>query len=260
MDNKYLELIHNEIDRANTPEARVKLEAFLDENPEAQALYNELAALTGMLDKVEAQDPPPHLKQAILKALPEHTYAKAQPGKRFGLLGTLIEALQARPRFAYAYAFSVGLIVGLVAYALVANLTQPASTDLYGTLVSKDVARNLEAVAEAAIDLDDVHGTVQVKTSAGLVVIELALDTREQIEVRLAFDENALRLRSLTRQEDRSGHTLTTEDNHMSLTWLGEDTCIVVFNDRTASSTYIHLQLLHADDVLYERSLATRAR
>ena len=27
-----------------------------------------------------------------------------------------------------------------------------------------------------------------------------------------------------------------------------------------ASSTYIHLQLLHADDVLYERSLATRAR
>ncbi len=91
-------------------------------------------------------------------------------------------------------------------------------------------------------------------------VVELALDTRKQIEVRLAFDENALRLRSLTRQEDHTGHTLTTEDNHMSLTWLGEDTYIVVFNDRAASSTNIHLQLLHADDVLYERSLATRAR
>ncbi len=260
MDNKYLELIHNEIDQTNTPEARVELEAFLAENPEAQALYNELVALTGMLDKVEAQEPPPHLKQAILKALAEHTYTKAQPGKRFGLLGTLIEALQARPRFAYAYVFSVGLIVGLVAYALVANLTQPASMDLYGTLVSKDGARNLEAVAEAAIDLDGVHGTVQVKTSAGLVVVELALDMRKQIEVRLAFDENALRLRSLTRQEDRSGHTLTTEDNHMSITWLGEDTYVLVFNDRAASSTDIHLQLLHADDVLYERSLATRAR
>ncbi len=59
MDNKYLELIHNEIDRANTPEARVELEAFLAENPEAQALYNELAALTGMLDKVEARIRPP---------------------------------------------------------------------------------------------------------------------------------------------------------------------------------------------------------
>src|SRR5262245_34349289 len=65
-----IELIHREIDGANTPEQSVAFGALLQAQPEARALAAELRQLTQLLDGVAEREPSPRLKRAILAGLP----------------------------------------------------------------------------------------------------------------------------------------------------------------------------------------------
>ncbi|HJQ21915.1 MAG TPA: hypothetical protein VJ867_16345 [Gemmatimonadaceae bacterium] len=69
---KLIELIHREIDGENTPEASAELRSLTEHDPEARALAAELREVAALLDRVEqrATPPPPHLRQAILDAVP----------------------------------------------------------------------------------------------------------------------------------------------------------------------------------------------
>lgn len=64
-----IELIHREIDGANTPDERAAFQRLVAEHPEAGALHAELRRVARLLEGVEARDPPPGLKPAILARL-----------------------------------------------------------------------------------------------------------------------------------------------------------------------------------------------
>ena len=63
------DLIHQEIDGQNTPEASAEFRALVQGNPEARALASELRELSGVLGGVEQREPPPALRGAILDAV-----------------------------------------------------------------------------------------------------------------------------------------------------------------------------------------------
>jgi hypothetical protein len=65
-----IELIHREIDGANTPDESAAFRSLVAENPEARALAAELRRVIQLLDGVGEREPSPHLKRAILEALP----------------------------------------------------------------------------------------------------------------------------------------------------------------------------------------------
>jgi len=66
----HIELIHQEIDGANTPEGSAAFRSLVERDPEARALAAELRRVAQVFAQVAAREPPPHLKQAILDALP----------------------------------------------------------------------------------------------------------------------------------------------------------------------------------------------
>ena len=71
LNQEQIELIHRELDGANTPADRAAFRSLLEQNPEARAFAADLRRVTQLFDQVEAREPPPHLKQAILDALPQ---------------------------------------------------------------------------------------------------------------------------------------------------------------------------------------------
>ncbi len=75
-------LIHQEIDGANTPEGSAAFRSLLERDPEARALAADLRRLAGLFAQVGEREPPPHLKQAILAALPQP--ARASPEMNTG--------------------------------------------------------------------------------------------------------------------------------------------------------------------------------
>ena len=78
VNRKQIELIHQEIDGANTPEASAAFRSLMEKDPEARALAAELRQGAGLFDEVGAREPPPQLRRAILDALPQP--AGAAPG------------------------------------------------------------------------------------------------------------------------------------------------------------------------------------
>ena len=73
-----IELIHQEIDGANTPEGSAAFRSLMEKDPEARALAAELRQVAGLFDQVGEREPPPQLRRAILDALPQQ--APASPG------------------------------------------------------------------------------------------------------------------------------------------------------------------------------------
>src|SRR5690348_7477551 len=67
----HVELIQQEIDGANTPEASAALRSLLEQNPEARAYAAALRRVSGALARVGERPSPPSLRQSILEALPQ---------------------------------------------------------------------------------------------------------------------------------------------------------------------------------------------
>ena len=77
VNRNQIELIHQEIDGANTPEGSAAFRSLMETDPEARALAAELRQVAGLLGHVGSREPPPQLKRAILDALPQP--ARASP-------------------------------------------------------------------------------------------------------------------------------------------------------------------------------------
>ncbi len=77
LNRDQIELIQREIDGANTPDESAAFRSLLEKDPEARALEADLRQVTALLGRVEERAPPPHLRRAILEALPPP--ARASP-------------------------------------------------------------------------------------------------------------------------------------------------------------------------------------
>ena len=261
MDDQHLELIQRQIDGDNSPEESAALEAFLNGNPDAKALHDDLSHVAGMLDGVEAREPPSHLKQAILDALPQAHHAKPQRKERFNPMTALIDGMRAKPRFAFAYTFGLGLVVGLVGYAIASNASQPLPADasgLQGALIGQGPALDIPEVDEVPIEASGVVGTVKVRAGPDLVVVELALEVQETVEAKLTFDEEAFSLRAFSQLNDGPETSVSAAPGIVRLTTSGGNTHFFVLNNHGAATT-VHLELMAGENVLFQRTLGTQS-
>src|SRR5574341_714789 len=143
--DKYTELIHREIDGANSPHESAELKAYLAAHPEAQRFHDELASMSNLLREVQPVEPPAPLQDIVMYRLPNR-YA-AQP--KTSLLATLREWFEVKANFKYAYAFAGGLTMGIVMYALLLQTTLQMPGDLNkisGTIGQRELAENIKTV------------------------------------------------------------------------------------------------------------------
>jgi hypothetical protein len=191
-----------------------------------------------------------------MAALPVNRYAPARPREGFGWVQALRDLLTARPRLAYAYVFAAGLVVGLTLFGVVGDVLPGMENDVYGTLVSKDAM--LHPAAVDIIDLDEAEGRVQVGAGNGQVVVELALDARQPLEVDLTFDASKLRLRGFTRQDDGSEAVMVTETGRVRLTVQGRHAYLLTFDDHTRRDVPLQVRLSRNGEIRYEKTLHTQ--
>ena len=71
LNRDQIELIHREIDGANTSQESAAFRSLMEEDAEARALEADLRNVTQLFDRAGEREPPPRLKQAILEALPQ---------------------------------------------------------------------------------------------------------------------------------------------------------------------------------------------
>jgi hypothetical protein len=260
LNRNQIELIHQEMDGVNTPAERAAFRSLIEEDAEARALEADLRSVTLLLDRVESIDPPRHMTEAILNALPQQVRATSGWDALGGSLKSIVDGFQKRPRFALVSALCVGVVAGFGVYAALAGtvlIDHSDTSGLTGTFFERRAADELETVNEVTIDIDGGSGRVGVKTAQNIVFVELELDVEQAVEVRLTFDEGAYGLRGFLQLRSEAGPYFTAEPGLIRVTTSGANTHTFALNHEGPVSQ-LALSLFENGEEVFATTLVTR--
>jgi anti-sigma factor RsiW len=227
LNQDQIELIHREIDGANTPERSAAFRSLIESHPEARALEADLRRVAQLLDGVGSVEPPRHLRRAILDALPRQVPGTSGLGVLRDAVQSIVDGFQKRPRFALVSSLCVGLVAGFGLYAAVAGaggIVRSNTSGLEGTIVEPRAIDGLETVKEVPIDVGGVSGRVSVKAGEAAVVVEVTSEVERTLEVRLTFAEGAYGLRGFSQLSSAAAPSFTAQPGLIHVTTSGQNT------------------------------------
>lgn len=196
IDEKYIDLIHKEIDGIIRPDEQRMLKAYLNENPEAQTLYRELQQTVQMLNKVEEIEPSVNLKERIMNSIDSNKGEARRPQKAS-------VSFMSRWFVKPVYAFALGMIAGLLIYGLVVeNMIQKKSPDtngLYGTIGINEKMSGKKA-QKVSVLLPEIKGTISMRQAENAVRLEANLTTPYECDIILEYDPSQIRFDGMPMQ------------------------------------------------------------
>jgi hypothetical protein len=181
---KYIELIHKEIDGVISKREKARLDRILADNPEARKEYDQLTRTSEFLDQVGEIEPSENLKKRIMNSIDAKRYSPARSESRVTRVRTALSgALSAllpkrRSKLVPAYVFALGMIAGVLLNTfLFQGLTGRGgrfSPGIYGTMGVSNNDR-FEPLETVIVDSHGVQGTVTLARAEQLTGLEIDL-------------------------------------------------------------------------------------
>ncbi|MGB5873393.1 MAG: hypothetical protein WBG01_18480 [Bacteroidota bacterium] len=191
-EQKLTELMHQEIDSVNTPEESKILQRLIAESPEAERTYEELCSLSSTLSRVEQVDPPVTLKPAISRAIDQRQAPATAPSRKLRILEAIDQLTSGRK---IAYAFSAGVLAGvalLLAGGNLVGLSGLDRNDVAGTLGAGEPSMLVGTSEVVTVPLEDLQGVIRAEYSGRLRILTMELTSATPVEIRVAYDREAL--------------------------------------------------------------------
>ena len=164
---KYTEMIHRAIFETISERERGELDRYLSENPEAAALYDDLARMSGLMSETPGVEPPAGLKRRILNLVEakqcemerERGRSKSEEKTWKQRGGVIMADTPGRRPFGRRTGWLIGGAVAVVAIVLViAFVSQPPSRDAAkGTIGGAEKAAKYRAgqISETDVVLEN---------------------------------------------------------------------------------------------------------
>lgn len=189
------ELLHAELDGTASAADSARLRSLLEEEPELAARLEALRRASGELERAERLEPPPELLEGVMAAVRERSRAEAvRPGWLEALRGLLAPV----PLAACAAALLVGVVLGVLLPAGFG--ASPAEREsLSGTALPHGRLGESADARSVAFRTGEVSGEATARRAGELLVVEVRLDARQPVEVRLVLDGAEVRPRSFER-------------------------------------------------------------
>lgn len=245
IDQKYKDLINADIDGEITAAESDDLRAFLENSAEGRNLHRELAELCSTLERVDAEIPPPHLRHAIMRSVKPASAKPEAPG--------FLQRLFAIPSLKYAATFAAGvfLTLSLISSDQVSNHAFDDVTDLVGT-VADPVAADLES--SVAIDETEVAGTVSLRSSGRMLILDFDLMAMEPVEIEANYTDNTIWFNGFAQLES-SGSTVSAETGRVRLGMEGRQRYAVYLHNEGSRETTVRLRFMADGALVVETSL-----
>jgi hypothetical protein len=190
-DDERMTLIHGELDGDLSSEQRADLARLLLADPPTRALRDELRGLCSRLDAVGQVEPPPQLKDSILKRMPPvpvvATYRKASFDR--WRLAAMVAGL---------------LITGTIVYETVQG-PAPGSRETAGTMA----ANGPTAVDSVAVSDGPVTGRATLYRDQTGLAVGLEVSAAEPVDVLVTTGDHSFRINGLS-SSNRDGGTRQT--------------------------------------------------
>jgi hypothetical protein len=250
IDERYEDLMWQQIDGEISPEDRAKLDEHRRENAEADGHYKELVGISEAIAARDELEPPAALRPRIDEAIDWGRYAPKATAPSTGWLQRFFPRtgwdLRLVPVAAAAF------VLGIVGYQLLApgggSTPSIDASHFYGAMAPKPDAKG---VSRVEIDLDAVRGTVGFREDGDVTVSEITLTSDREVEVRLEFEGESLEFGALG-QTDSPLQDISLSDNVFSVKNLGANKYYFVFRSESGQSSPVQVRILDSGAVLLE--------
>jgi hypothetical protein len=248
IDEKYLELIHAEIDGEISASGRELLQQHLESNPDSQAFFEDMKKISDFFDEADTRQPPPQLRADILESIP-----KPRKDNSFRLFGLgWLSPVNLR----YTTAFATGALVVLAAVSLKSwtDRSPLDMSDLVGTMTRHESLAGASTADRIALDLEQLTGSVSLQRSNSFLVIEFDLDSTQVVEVMASFEGSNIRFSGVAQLED-GPTTVTADGQSFSLLNDGEQKYAIFLNNPGDMQTEIELKFFADGKLIHESGL-----
>lgn len=245
----YEELMWQDIDGTISPEDRERLQKYLNGDPEARELFEELSRFTRVLGDVEEVDPPSDLHESITRAL-----SRIDRHETDGIVAAIRGFFGSTRHRRLAFATAAGFIVGIIGYHFIGNeLRRGAQLDpayLYGTV---DFGTDNDGWLD--ISLDGVNGTVKLRRDKSFVLSELDLTSDRPVRVEMLYPgESLFRYGGIERSDEKS-NLVTIRSDGITLTNAGAGKYFLILEVLDKGSAPVIVRILSDENILWESSV-----
>jgi hypothetical protein len=245
IEQKYKDLINAAIDGEIGAAEKAELDAFLTESTAGRALYEELSSLCGTLDTLDMEEPPVHLRHAIMSTIP----ANQQPAEKPGFL----QSLFATPALRYAATFAAGVLVALTIIDS-SQMSNNAFDDVAGLVGT--VAEPIDATLASSIDVQelDVAGTVSLRSSGSIMILDFDLVSKDHIEIEADYKDPSIWFNGFAQLES-DDTTVAAANGRVRLGMKGKRRYAVFLHNQRGHATSVNLRFLADGEVVHEANL-----
>jgi hypothetical protein len=254
-EEDFMDLVDKVICGEITEAERAELEAYLAENEEARMLYEQTVETCDLLGKVKDLEPPPDLEDRIMRSVDTERYhARRVPEPRPSIWRTIFQ-----PRFRLAYAFSLGIIVGLLVYSQIggfgiggyrAGSGRIDVTHLYGTIAGKGV-EGVREIGCLRVKHSDLSGEITMLRVGELLVIAPRLAPGSDLGVRIDFDPGAIRFEGFGSPEG-PGVRVEVEEGYVRSFGTGDGRYVMSITGHEARPADLGVKVIRAGEIVYQ--------
>jgi len=175
-----MQLINADIDGELSQAGQSELESMLESSAEARAMRAELLKLNNLMSSLPAQQPPPDLNQRIMQTI------KLSRQKSPFAISQWFASFQ--PATA-SLAFAAGLLFTVGFYELSSDrLDSGDAASMVGTMVAGQGSVPVLLKNDMILKGEGFSGSISLRESAGVYVLNFDLDSENQTEVEVGLD------------------------------------------------------------------------
>jgi len=257
IDDRILELMNREIDKANTDKETAELNKYLDKNHEAKQHYHELEKMAGALENIPNVEPPADMKMNIMNSIDPNKYARKV--KQPGFFQTLAEFFQVRPKLRLATTFAVGAAFGLALFAVSdkyigADLPLNQS-HLSGTMMLEKEINDFISIDSKPIKTEFFSGKFELKRSETDLLADISLNSKIPVRIIISIDKNNTVFKGFN-QSDYTYSGVNITDTEISWEHFGNNHFLIHLEDITNAESVVTLRI-SSDQVNIEESIPT---
>jgi len=249
IDPKYFELIQADIDGEIDAGDKAELENFLAESEEGRAVYEDLSTLCQSLDGMPSVEPPAHLRHVLMNQAPVRSAPRPKPG--------LLQRIFSGPVLGYIGTFGAGvaLTLALVDSGHISRDAFDDVTGLVGTISSPDFAA--PRLASIAIDESEVAGTVSLRSTGPILIVDFDLSARQPVEIEAGYSDKSIWFNGFAQLES-SGTSIAASSGAVTLQMDGKRRYALYLNNPGQRPATIELRFMANGEVIHEAELNYR--
>jgi len=188
---RYIELIHGEIDGVNTSAESAELQKIVQDDDAAREFQEDMKRLAGTLNRVEDVEAPDGLRESICAQIVPQSPAAPLPFSQ--------RVFPVASGFRVAAALAAGLVLGLLIGPWVSNNEAAWNpTDFAGSMTPGATG---SGAPQLEFEHEIVSGTVQLVEQDGRILVMFDISARSPVDLVLDYETGKAGLTGFARRE-----------------------------------------------------------